>query len=265
MNATPVMPEPDTKAARLAAQGAPPAGGRERPRPRANEVFPTTVAWLSDKVNAGASGVDEANRHIMTLYAHPLKVYFMGCSMRWLGDAQDIVQGFFADRLSRPEFLSRWSASRRPLRFWLITGFKHYLLEYSRQVRKDRSRESLDLPSTTGSMANLVPDESTADHTDFDRAVALAMVREAIARCEAGCRQAGLEAHWRVFTQHHVDGRGYERIAPDLGIDKARCAVMARTAANRFKAELRAIVAWEGASEDQIDREIRQLLEVMGT
>ncbi|MFM9957851.1 MAG: hypothetical protein ACKVZJ_07225 [Phycisphaerales bacterium] len=272
MSFTPVMPEPKTKAP---ADAKPQAQGPVRPplaprppnpaRPRANDVFPTTVAWLSGKVSAGPSGLEEANRHIMTLYAHPLQVYFMGCSLRFLGDATDIVQGFFADRLSRPEFLARWAASRRPLRFWLITGFKHYLMETSRQVRKHRSEESLDLPSTAGSLANLVPDLETTDHTDFDRAVALAMVREAIARCEAGCRDAGLEQHWRVFTRHHVDGQAYERIAPELGLDRARCAVMARTAANRFKSELRALAAWEDASEEQIDREIRQLLEVIGS
>lgn len=247
---------------------------RERVRTRANDAFPTTVAWLTGRVGQGPRGVDEANRHIMTIYAHPLKVYFLGCSLRWLGEPDDIVQGFFADRLSRPEFLNKWVASQRPLRFWLITGFKHYLMETTRSVQRSRAVASIDAGAggvggvgsgTTSVSANDVPDLDTSDQTPYDREVALGLVREATRRAQQSCLKDGLDKHWTVFVRHHVDGLPYERIAPDLGIDRARCAVMARTAATRYKAEVRALVAWEGATEEQIDREIRQLLEVTGS
>lgn len=238
----------------------------ERVRVRANDAFPTTVAWLAGRVEEGPRGVDDANRHIMTIYAHPLKVYFLGCSLRWVGEADDVVQGYFADRLSRQSFLNKWVASKRPLRFWLITGFKHYLLETARGLQKSRAVASIDAGGTTTSVpANEVPDLDQADLKPYDREVALGIVREATRRAEQTCRASGLEAHWTVFVRHHVEGLAYERIAPGLGIDRARCAVMARTAATRYKAEVRALVAWEGATEEEIDREIRQLLEVTGS
>ncbi len=237
-----------------------------RVRARANDAFPTTVAWLGARVGEGALGVDEANRHIMTIYAHPLKVYFLGCTLRWVGEADDVVQGFFADRLSRSGFLAKWLASQRPLRFWLITGFKHYLMETAREVQKRRAMPSIDAGGGTTSVpANEIPDLDAGDHRAFDREVALGLVREATSRAEQSCRADGLDKHWEVFVRHHVDGQPYERIAPDVGVDRARCAVMARTAATRYKAEVRALVAWDGATEEQIDREIRQLLEVTGS
>ncbi|MBN8644887.1 MAG: hypothetical protein J0L61_06540 [Planctomycetes bacterium] len=223
---------------------------------RTRDVFPTTVAWLSNRVLEGTRGLDDANRHIMHLYAQPLKVYFLGCTLRWLGEPDDIVQGFFADRLSRPEFLSKWVASRRPLRFWLIVGFKHYLLESARALQRDRRAGPLGAADSD--------DVGEADPKVFDREYAVSVVREATRRAEQSCEKDGLSEHWKVFTEHHVDSRPYEEIAPRLNIDRARCAVMARTAATRFKNELRALVAWEGATEEQIDREIRSLLEVTG-
>ena len=50
------------------------------------------------------------------------------------------------DRLERDGYLARWLQSGRPLRYWLIVGFKHFLLEESR--RRKRSKSS-PLPSDT--------------------------------------------------------------------------------------------------------------------
>lgn len=246
-------------------RAAPAPGTPPRVRPRTNDAFPATVTWLGERVAQGPRGIDDANRHIMAIYAHPLKVYFLGSTLRWVGEPEEIVQGFFADRLSRPDFLNKWIASQRPLRFWLITGFKFYILESARALQRDRAVASIDAGSGTGPMAGEVPDADAGDQRSFDREVALGIVREAADRARKSCDDDALGAHWTVFVRHHLDGHPYERIAPDLGVDRARCAVMARTAATRFKAQLRALVAWEGASEEEIDREIRQLLEVTGT
>lgn len=231
-----------------------PALPRER---RANDVFPTTAAWLPSRVNQGPEGVGQANSHIMAIYAHPLKVYFLGCTLRWVGEPEDVINGFFADRLPKPDFLPRWLASGRPLRYWLITGFKHFLMESARRVQRDRQMGTLD---AEGSF-----EASTDDTRGFNREVALSIVREATRRAEQACNENGLDQHWKVFVAHHVHSKPYEQLGPELGLDRARCAVMARTAANRFKAELRALVAWDGANDEQVDREIRSLLEATGS
>lgn len=226
---------------------------------RPGDVFPATATWLNRCVGTGSADLTRANVHIMTIYAHPLKVYFQGCSLRWVGEAEDMVRGYFAGRLSRGDFLERWVESGRPLRFWLITGFKHYLLESARAVQRDRRAGSTEALAEQGL-------EIDADDTrGFDREVALSIVREASAAAQSGCVRDGLAAHWELFVAHHVGGMSYEALAPRFGVDRARAAVMVRTVANRFRSELRSLVAWEGASEDEIDREIRSLLEVTGS
>ena len=49
----------------------------------------------------------------------------------------------------------------------------------------------------------------------------------------------------------------------ELGIDRKRFNVMARTAGNKLKAALRELLSWKDASEQDIDGEIRALMEVI--
>lgn len=219
------------------------------------DVFPSTAStWLSRCLDGEEGGVEAANRHIMDVYAQPLRVYYLGSSFRTLGEPEDLVGGFFADRLSRKEFLSRWHLSGRPLRHWLIVGFKHFLYEEGRR-RRGKGEGSFD-----EEMQRAGEDEPTRD---WDRAIARSLVQEATRRAAASCVSEGLDRHWGLFVAHHVDGEGFREIGARLGESPERCAVMARTAANRFRRALRDIVGWRGASESDVDSEIGLLMEAL--
>lgn len=221
---------------------------------RQPDAFPSTlVTWLSNRLREGDDGLLDAARHVMEVYAEPLRIYFMGSSFRSMGQADDLVGGFFADRLSRPNFLQRWIESGRPLRYWLIVGFKHFLYEQARLQRRHDAHTLSD--SVTG-------DDSGPIHI-FDREVARALVAEASRRAEEHCLENKLSDHWRLFRRHVVDGLPFASIAPEFGVSPERAAVMARTAAHRFKRTLRELVAWEGAADEQIDQEIAHLMEAL--
>lgn len=185
----------------------------------------------------------------MEVYAEPLRVYCNGHSLRWLGDPSDLVSGFFADRLSRPEFLGRWRESQRPLRFWLIVGFKHFLFEESRRrKRDDRVISEADL-------------EIAGSDRAYEQSCALGLLRRALSDTEEECRRAGLAAHWEVFEMFHLREMTLGQIAETKGIDPPRASVMKRTAAKRFAESLRQMVSWDGASESEIDAEVAGLTE----
>ncbi|MFZ9916527.1 MAG: hypothetical protein ACO3IB_14505, partial [Phycisphaerales bacterium] len=106
-------------------------------------MFPTTHAtWLVTLVGDGAdargAGASEARRHVMERYAAPLAVFVRGSSLARLGDADDLVNGFFAARLSDAAFLAAWSRSGMRLRRWLMNG----MLFYGQGVARDRAREA---------------------------------------------------------------------------------------------------------------------------
>lgn len=212
-----------------------------------NAFPPTRRTWMGHLLDDGE--LDTARRHIMEAYAEPLRIYCRGCSLRWVGEPSDLVSGFFADRLSRPTFLERWRESGRPLRFWLIVGFKHFMLEEARRRKRDaRGRGE----------PRLEPEGSGPDRA-FDRACALELVRQALSQTERQCRDDGLGEHWEIFFLHHLRDLSIRQIAEQLSIDVPRAAVMKRTAANRFRATLRELVSWTDADDQMIDAEIRDL------
>lgn len=221
------------------------------------DAFPSTQrTWLADRLMEGDAGLAHARRHVMDVYAHPLSVYFKGSSFRWLGEPDDLVRGYFADRLSREEYLEKWVNSGRQLRFWLIVGFKHYLLESARaKARAERA--------SLGQLESEVSGDSGPEDA-FHRESARAIAGEAIRIASDACLQSGQSEHWIVFMRHHLEGRGYGEIAQELGMTPERAAVMARTAANKYRAALRELVAWPGATKEEVDDEIQSLLEAIG-
>ncbi len=190
-----------------------------------------------------------ARRHIMEVYDTPLRVYCRGCSLSWVGEPRDLVAGFFADRLSRPAFLRRWLESGRALRFWLIVGFKHYMLEEARRKKREaNSPLNAELDA-----------EGSGPDREFDRACAIQLVHQALERTAEECRSDGMGEHWEIFCMYHIRDTPLDRIASEKGIGVARAAVMKRSAANRFRATLRELLSWPGADGCLIDAEIRDL------
>ena len=218
----------------------------------AKDVFPPTMqSWIGQQLLGGAKGRSEVNRHVMEVYALPLRVYFLGMSDRWIGDPDDIVQGFFADRLARPDFFNNWQQSGLPLRRWLMNAFSFYLMELRRARRRD---------GRAGPMCDDPPTFSGDPNEAVDRAFIISVVRQALERARVACEEQGLSDHFTVFVRHHYQGRSYKLIGEEFGVDHSRAAVMARTAGRKFKATLQDIVAQDGADSADIYREIVELL-----
>lgn len=224
---------------------------------RKSNAFPETPrTWICAQLERGEDGVARANHHVMDVYAEPLKVYFRGSSYRTLGDADENVNAFFADRLGRPDFLTKWEASERPMRYWLLVAFRFFLLE---QIAQRRTPETADILTSEPPAAFL---GSAAD--EFHREVARSIVRQAALTAEASCRADGLSEHWDIWIRHQLHGRALVDIAAEMGLAPTRVKVMARTAANRFRRTMREIVSWPGATREMVDEEIHEMLVTLG-
>lgn len=218
------------------------------------DVFPNTLnSWIVGKLAEGGPSRGEVNRHVMTVYARPLKVYFLGSSERHLGEPDDIINGFFESRLSHDDFLTKWRESGMRLRRWLMNALCFYLKEVRRKNRRDAvaSDNDDDPVSFTGD-----PD------AEIDRTFVIELVREALRLTGECCAEDGLSAHWDVFLRHHHQGEGYDRIAEEIGVTRARAEVMGRTATRKFRKVIRDLLAADGVPEDELDREIESLLEI---
>lgn len=114
------------------------------------EHFPETHhTFVLEALDGGRDR--ELASHVMLVYYRPLCAYFRATTYRALGEAEEIVGGFFASRLSDPTWLARWRAESEarqvPLRRWLLNGLCFYLREESRRQRRDRAILRLGLAS----------------------------------------------------------------------------------------------------------------------
>ncbi|MCH2132474.1 MAG: hypothetical protein MK116_01865 [Phycisphaerales bacterium] len=216
------------------------------------EAFPATqMTWINERLDAGDQGRREVATHLMDVYAEPLRIYLLGSSFRNAGEPEELINGFFANRLSRDDYLEGWRASDKRLRRWLINGLIFYIKEEFRRRKK------------TGTA---ISDEMEADLQDpadqyraFDQAWAASIVRRAMSEAAEVCKKEGLEAHWDIFVRHHVQQQAYAICCKEHGVDAARAAVMARTASSRFREAVRSQVALDGADETTIDEELAGL------
>jgi hypothetical protein len=128
-----------------------------------------------------------------------------------------------------------------------------YLKELRRRKRRDAvASDNDDEPvSFTGD-----PD------AEIDRTFVVELVREALRLAAVQCEEQGMREHWQVFLRHHHHGDGYDQIAGEIGVTRARAEVMGRTATRRFRNVIRDLLAADGVPEDEMDREIESLLEV---
>ncbi len=192
----------------------------------------------------------------MSLYARPLAIFMAGSTFASVGDPQEVVQEFFADRLAQEGFLHRWLVSKKQLRHWLIIAFRHHLFERDRECKK-----SLPVQGTVPGMDSFAV--APAAEKAFDREYALNVVREALKIAEATCATAGLIEHWYIFVQHQYHERSYEDLSRETDRDVSRLIVMFRTATNHLRNAVRRMVAWEGATDQEIDEEIHRLMEAL--
>lgn len=218
------------------------------------DIFPTTLnTWIGERLRAGDPGRLDINHHIMSVYTLPLQVYCKGMKGAAPGEADDLVAGFFADRLSRSGFLDDWHISGLRLRRWLMNAFCLYVMEQRRRLRRNRSEPLSEIEPVSD-----VPDMAR----QMDQAFARSMIREALERTYQECVVEGMDRHWVAFFRHYYADEGYEPIGRELSVDAARAAVMARTVVRKFRRTLREILSRDGATEEDMDREIENLLEI---
>ncbi len=221
------------------------------------DAFPSTlVTWIARKEEEGESGRDAINQHVMAVYGEPLCIYLRGHSLRWLGEPEELIDGFFADRLDRGDFIAKWRRSGMPLRRWLMNALNFYLMEVRRAHQQTPHAGAGEAQDEQWTM-------SDSPEQVIDRAFARSIVKAALSRAEQRCTAKGLDNHWHVFVRHYYEDEPYEECAAEYGVGAERARIMARTAARVFRAALRDLLAGDGAAPERIDQEIHDLLEVI--
>lgn len=229
-------------------------------------AFPTTQATVLMTLAEGRVAVAERAKHaeiarsaLMSRYAEPLAVFVRGSSLARLGEPDEIVNGYFASRLSDDaglgDFLSRWLRSGMRLRRWLMNG----ILFYGQGLARDQARAQQRGGAVEPRVLDRNEGTGPTGETDFERAWALAVVREATARAEDALLREGRAVDFEIFRRHAIDGQPYAAFARELGRTAQQCAGATRLVAQRVRAKLAELLAEEGVPEHEIDDEIARV------
>ena len=226
--------------------------------------FPETqTIWISDRLSEGEAGLMLANGYVMESYVRPLSIY---CSKIGLArsvriDADDLVHGFFANRLSNSEYLKSWLTSGLRLRQWLRNGLHFYVHE----LRRQNAAQLGKLGPHIGDQAlpEEVPSEGAAHDHEFERAWALAALDLAMKETKEGLEKRNRRDEWEMFCSHHVEGVPHAIIGERFQLSTAQVAQRTFAVGAQLRDELYGILRKDGALRSEIDVEVRSMMEVL--
>jgi len=238
-------------------------------REPAFDHFPSTEwTWLATRVTEAprdAAIAAELRARVMERYAEPLRIYARGSSLGWLDEAEALVNGFFASRLARDEYLVKWFESAMPLRRFLANGMLLYLREERRRRmrRERRDGASLDAMHADGADALAATDDARA-FRELERSWARSVLGEACDRARVELEAAGKAHAWRVFERHFVDGLLYEDAARELGLREESARPAARLAQAKVRDWMRWLLAIEGVRPDEMEEALADVQRLVG-
>ncbi len=222
-----------------------------------------TTHW-SLVLSAGRGGVPRAREALGKLigtYWYPLYAF---ARRRGLAchDAQDLVQGFFARLVEKPD-LGRVDPAKGRFRAFLLASMKHFMSNERDRARAFK-RGGPRVPASIdgeGRYAREPADPATPESL-FERAWALTLLEHALRRLREEARASGKEALFEALKPA-LQGAGtlpYAEIAGHAGMSEGAVKEAARRMRARYRELLRGEVAWTVEDPADVGDELRHLM-----
>ncbi len=211
----------------------------------------------------------EALETLCAGYWYPLYAF-----VRRLGnspeDAQDLTQEFFA-RLLQKDWLDAVERERGRFRTFLIMAVKRFLAnewDRSRAARRGGGQKVVPLDAEGAEERYLADPAPTlpADHL-YEKRWALTLLDQALARLRAEYEADGRGADFSRLKEFLTAERGaipYAEIARALGASEGAARVAVHRLRKRFREVFRTTVADTVSSAEDVDAEVRYVVEVLG-
>ena len=241
------------------------------PPQRGPQQFPTThwslVGRAAGRAGAGAGPV--ALAELMRIYLPALRAHLMGPMGVKRDRAEDLLQGFLADKVVEQNMIAAADPGRGKFRTFLLTALERFAIDAHRResaAKRTPKGKMLDVEQFGHRAASGRHNPSHA----FDRAWAGEVLSEVTRRLRAECQQTGRAHLWGVFEarmlQPIIDGAeppSHEALAKKYNLPSAAHSANALTSAKRlFTRTFRAVVSEYAADEAEVDSEIRELWEI---
>ena len=222
--------------------------------------------------DSAAPWASEALEQLCRAYWHPVYAFVRRQGYR-PDDALDLTQGFFARFLEKKQ-VKLADPNRGRLRSFLLASLKNYLLnEWSRAQAEKRGGGRLFLSldeqreAETRFLAEPADPAAPPDQA-FEKRWALTLLDQALSRLReesaATCGQEHFDA-LKAFVWGDQTAVSQVEVAAKLGMTPNALGVAVHRLRRRFGELLREAIARTVASENEVDVELRHLIEVIGS
>jgi len=186
-------------------------------------------------------------------------------------DSRELAQEFFARLLTRGGFDGADPTKGR-FRSYLLGALKHFLAERRRNEGREKRGggavvESLDATTHTTAPGLQIADTSAAmSDRHFDREWAFAVMDRSLKAVQADFDKAGKSAHFDALKPWLVgdtDQLSQADAATRLGVTTGAVKVMIHRLRKTFRAAVEAEIAQTVPATEDIDEELRYLIEVL--
>ena len=229
-----------------------------------------TTHW-SVVLSAGEAEASESSASLERLcrtYWYPLYAFVRrkGYSPE---DAEDLTQGFF-ERLLEKHFLKEVDPALGRFRTFLLTALKHFLAnEWDRVKAVKRGGNVKFVPLDSPALEERFCADASGEEPPerrFDRLWAEAVMDRALAALEEEHRTANKVAQFEVFAEflsRPPEEDEYARVGATLRLNSHAVAVAVSRMRERYQTLIRTEIAHTVANAQEVDAELRYLIDVI--
>ena len=234
--------------------------------------FPTTHWSLVARAGvASAAAQRQALGDLLVRYLPALRAHLVYGKRLTPDDADDLLQEFVADKIIERALVGRADAELGKFRTFLLTALDRFLIDrFRRQAACKRSPGEAGL-KILGDHADLVQDEQSCDA--FDAAWARNVIDETVRLMRAECEASNRMDVWGLFEHrlllpllHEAEPIEYDELVARFGLQSpSQASNLLITGKRMFARLMRSVVSEYAKNNDDIDAEIRELMEILGT
>jgi RNA polymerase sigma factor (sigma-70 family) len=243
----------------------------EHQTPAPIPVFATTHWTLVLRAKGDDPEASAALGELCQIYWNPV-FRFLRREGRDEDNARDLTQEFFARLLARGG-VDHVQRERGRFRSYLLGAVKHFLADQrraeGRQKRGEGTKpESLDARNAAGGESTVRSDDHSLEVSDafFDRHWALAVMDRALAKSAEALKASGNEQQFELlkpWLMGDAEGLSQADVAVKLDLTPGALKVAIHRLRKRFREAVRQEIAQTVDEADEIDGELRHLVEAL--
>lgn len=235
-----------------------------------HDHFPKTRWSLIFRVGAEQESTAlDALAELLRDYQPALQDYLVRYRRMNVDEAEEVVQGFIADKVMADRLLEQATATRGRFRSFLLRSLDNYRISRHRSQTARKRQPDGGVGALDAATGHRAPTPDAA--ASFDVAWARQLVHRCIDRFRVECEAAGDVRTWALFEQRvlkpTLEGEepvAYEAMIDAMGFRSPREASNALvTAKRRFGRVLRREISAYVRDPDELEEELHNLLSVL--